>query len=262
MAHLAGVDPYKPVEIAGLVEAAGVAKARLPLVQMATLAVLAGLFIGFGGAAYTLSMTGVDSAIGPFRILGGVVFSLGLILVIVGGAELFTGNALMVMAAVDRRIKLQELGRSWLIVYLGNFAGALALALAFHFAGALDGAMGKTALGIAQAKAALEPTQAFMRGILCNILVCLAVWLALAARTVTGKILAILWPITSFVALGLEHSVANMYLIPQGMLAGAAVGLNAFAENLALVTLGNVIGGAGGVALTYHLAFGPQRFDP
>ena len=256
-AHPTGLDPYKPAEIANLVEAAGVAKARLPMVQMATLAVLAGVFIGLGAAAFTQTMTGVDASLGPVRILGGAVFSLGLILVIVGGAELFTGNALMVMAAVDRRISLGALGRSWLIVYLGNFAGALILAAMFYLAGAFDGDMGQTARAIAQAKVALEPSEAFIRGILCNMLVCLAVWLTLAARTVTGKVLAILWPITCFVALGLEHSVANMYLIPQGMLAGASVGLGAFAENLALVTLGNIIGGAGGVALTYRLAYGP-----
>lgn len=261
-AHPTGLDPYKPAEIANLVEAAGATKARLPLVQMATLAVLAGLFIGLGAAAYTQTMTGVDASVGPYRILGGMVFSLGLILVIVGGAELFTGNALMVMAAVDRRISLGELGRSWLIVYVGNFVGALGLAMVFFLSGVLDGAMGKTAINIAQTKAALDPTEAIMRGILCNMLVCLAVWLTLAARTVTGKILAILWPITSFVALGLEHSVANMYLIPQGMLAGAAVGLGPFAENLALVTLGNIIGGAGGVALTYRLAYGPAEPAP
>lgn len=261
-AHPTGLDPYKPAEIADLVESAGVAKARLPVVQMVTLAVLAGLFIGLGAAAYTQAMTGVDASIGPFRILGGAVFSLGLILVIVGGAELFTGNALMVMAAVDRRISLGELGRSWLFVYVGNFAGALILALAFHYAGLLSGEFGKKAMSIAQAKTALGPEEAIMRGILCNMLVCLAVWLALAARTVTGKILAIVWPITSFVALGLEHSVANMYLVPQGMLAGAVIGFDAFAQNLALVTVGNIIGGAGGVALTYRLAYGPSEPKP
>ncbi|MEM8647192.1 MAG: formate/nitrite transporter family protein [Pseudomonadota bacterium] len=257
-----GLDPYKPSEIAVLVEAAGVVKARLPAVQMATLAILAGLFIGLGAAAFTQAMTGVDAAAGPFRILGGMVFSLGLILVVVGGAELFTGNALMVMAAVDRRISLSELGRSWLIVYMGNLAGAVALALAFSGSGVLSGAVGQTAVSIAEAKVALGPVEAFVRGILCNMLVCLAVWLALAARTVTGKILAILWPITSFVALGLEHSVANMYLLPQGLLAGAAIGPGAIVQNLVLVTLGNIIGGAGGVALTYRLAYGPAKPAP
>ncbi len=257
-AHPTGLEPYKPSEIAALVDTAGVNKARLPAQSMATLAVLAGVFIGLGAAAYTVTMTGADSSFGPHRILGGVVFSLGLILVIIGGAELFTGNALMVMAAVDRKITVAELCRNWLFVYLGNFAGAVALAFCFHLAGFLDGATGQTAAKIAAAKVALGPVEAFVRGLLCNVLVCLAVWLTLAARSAAGKIFAILWPITSFVALGLEHSVANMYLIPQGMLAGASVNTAEFLNNLTYVTLGNIIGGAGGVALAYRLAYGGQ----
>ena len=254
--HPTGLDPYKPAEIAALVETAGAQKARLPLPSMATLAVLAGVFIGLGAAAYTVTMTGADASFGPHRILGGLVFSLGLILVIVGGAELFTGNALMVMAAVDRKITVAELCRNWLFVYLGNFAGAVALAYCFYLAGFLDGATGQTAARIAEAKVALESVESFFRGILCNVLVCLAVWLTLAARTVTGKILSILWPITSFVALGLEHSVANMYLIPQGMLAGASVSIAQFLDGLVFVTLGNIAGGAGGIALAYRFAYG------
>lgn len=253
-----GIDAYKPSEIASLVEAAGVSKARLPMVQMLTLSVLAGVFIGLGAAAYTMVMSGVDPSFGPARFLGGVVFSLGLILVIVAGAELFTGNALMTMAAVDRLITPAELAKSWCLVYLGNFAGATGLAVLISLSGLLDGPMGPTAVNIAEGKAALGWSEAFVRGILCNTLVCLAVWLALAARTVVGKVHAIVWPIASFVLLGLEHSVANMYLIPQGMLAGAATGGGAFAENLVFVTLGNILGGAGGVALAYRLACGAK----
>lgn len=254
-----GLDAYKASEIAGLVEAAGVSKARLPLIRMFTLAVLAGAFIALGAVAYTMVMTGVDPAYGPARFLGGLVFSLGLILVIIGGAELFTGNALMVMAAVDRRISLGELMRSWAIVYLGNFAGALALALAVYLSGILNGPAGETADRIASGKAALPWDHAFMRGVLCNMLVCLAVWLTLAASTVSGKILAIIWPISAFVLLGFEHSVANMYLIPQGMFAGASVSIAAFLIDLLVVSAGNIVGGAGGVALAYRLAYGPQR---
>lgn len=252
-----GIEAYKPAEIGALVERAGVAKARLPMLRMLTLAILAGAFIGFGAAAYTMVMTGADSAFGPDRFLGGLVFSLGLILVIVGGAELFTGNALMVMAAVDRKIGLGELLRSWLVVFLGNLIGALALATAFWLSGILDGPAGGTAVAIAEGKADLGAFEAFVRGALCNMLVCLAVWLTLAARSVSGKVLAILWPISAFVLLGLEHSVANMYLIPQGMLAGAEVGAAGFLHNLLFVTLGNIVGGAGGVALAYRLAYGP-----
>jgi formate/nitrite transporter len=258
MINPTGLDAYKPSEIAELVDAAGVAKVELPLMRMLVLAMLAGTFIGLGAVAYTQVMTGVDPSFGPARFLGGVVFSLGLILVIVGGAELFTGNALMVMAAVDRLISPGQLARSWAIVYVGNFAGAVALVLVVWLSGILDGPMGDKAAAIAEGKAALGWTEAFMRGVLCNMLVCLAVWLTIAARTASGKILSIIWPIASFVMLGLEHSIANMYLIPQGMLAGADMGLGDFANNLIPVTLGNILGGAGGVAITYRLAYGPK----
>ncbi len=259
MTNPTGHDAYKPSEIARLVEAAGVTKVRLPLVEILALSVLAGAFIGIGAAAYTMVMTGADASFGPARFLGGLVFSLGLILVIVGGAELFTGNALMVMATVDGLITPAEMFRNWIIVYAGNFAGAVGLALAMSFTGILDGPPGTTAIAVAQAKVSLDWSQAFFRGVLCNMLVCLAVWLTLAARTVSGKILAIIWPISCFVMLGLEHSIANMYLIPQGMLAGAPIELGAFAKNLMFVTLGNIVGGAGGVALAYRLACGSRH---
>jgi formate/nitrite transporter len=250
-----GLDAYKPAEIAQLVENAGVAKAHLSVSQTLTLAILAGVFVGFGGAAYTMVMTGVDPGFGPARFLGGIVFSLGLILVIVGGAELFTGNTLMTMAAVDRKITLLSLLRNWGLAYLGNAIGAVALALAFGLTGLLDGMMGETAVKIAEGKVTLSPVQAFVRGMLCNALVCLAVWLSFSARTAVGKILAILWPISGFVLLGLEHSVANMYLLPQGALAGARVSVEAMLDNLLWVTLGNILGGAGGVALVYRFAY-------
>lgn len=250
-------DAYKPAQIAALIEAVGVSKARLPFGQMLTLAVLAGAFIGFGGAAYLMVMTGADPTFGPAKLLGGMVFSLGLILCVVGGAELFTGNALMVMAAVDRKISLAELLRNWSVVYVGNLIGAVGLVGAFWFTGLLapDTAFGATAIRVATAKAALNPLEMLAKGALCNALVCLAVWLTFSARDTTGKIFAILWPISTFVLLGLEHSIANMYLIPLGILAGADVGLGAFVGNLFWVTLGNIIGGAGGVALAYRYAY-------
>lgn len=248
-------DAYKPKEMAALVEQAGVAKAALPAAQMFVLAMLAGAFIGFGAAAYTMVMTGAELGFGPARFLGGVVFSLGLVLVIVGGAELFTGNALMVMAAVDGKIGTGALLRNWVIVWCGNLAGALGLAVAFHFTGLYAGAMGQTAVKIAETKAALSPLAELARAALCNALVCLAVWLTFASRDTTGKILAILFPIPAFVLLGLEHSVANMFFFPQAWSAGAVISLKAVAQNLALTTLGNVIGGAGGVALAYRFAY-------
>ena len=187
-------DAYKPAKIAALVESAGVAKAHLPALQMFVLAILAGAFIGFGAPSYTTVMTGVEATYGPARLLGGLVFSLGLILVIIGGAELFTGNALMIMAAVDRKITMRMLLRSWALVYVGNFIGAAGLAIAFGLSGILDGPVGSTAATIPEAKVTLLPFETFVRGALCNALVCLAIWLSFAARTAAGKILAMIWP--------------------------------------------------------------------
>ena len=252
-------DAYKPAEIAELIETAGVAKAHLPWKQMLVLAMLAGAFIGFGAAAYTMVMTGVDASYGPARFLGGVVFCLGLILVIVGGAELFTGNALMIMATVDRKISVRELLRNWGVVYVGNLIGAVGLAVAFGLSGLLDAPMGATAVTLAEAKANLPFFEGIMRGALCNALVCLAVWLTFAARTAAGKILAIIWPISGFVLLGLEHSVANMYFFPQGWAAGAEVNIGGALSNMISVTIGNILGGGAGVALAYQFAFhGPK----
>ena len=252
-----GIDAYGPAEIAARVRAAGVAKARLRPVPMATLAVLAGMFIGLGAMAYIMAMTGADPDHGPTRLLGGLVFSLGLILVIVGGAELFTGNALMVMAAVDGMVTGRELARSWAIVFAGNLAGAAGMAVLVWMTGLTEDGFGSTASAIALSKNGLGPVEVLARGAICNMLVCLAVWLTIAAEDVAGKILAILPPISAFVLLGMEHSVANMFFFPVAALAGAAVGLGDAAWNLLLVTIGNIIGGTGGVALAYRLAYGP-----
>lgn len=251
-----GLDAYKPSEIYTLVDQAGVQKSRLTVSQLLVLSVLAGIFIALGAAAYTMVMTGTDMSFGPARFLGGIVFSLGLILVIVGGAELFTGNALLVIAVVEKLVSPTQLLRNWTIVYIGNFVGAVLIAVLVWAAGMLITPFAETAIGIAESKAALSMSEAFARAVLCNILVCLAVWLALAARSAGGKILAIVWPIASFVLLGLEHSIANMYFFPQAMLAGAVIDLADFAQNLFIVTLGNIVGGAGGVAFAYRLAYG------
>lgn len=253
-----GIDPYSPPQIAARIEASGVAKAEAPLLTTVVLGVLAGVFISFGAMLYTVVMTGVDAGFGPARLLGGTAFSLGLVLVVIAGAELFTGNNLIVMAWADRRITGRQLLGNWLAVYLANFVGAAAMALLVHWSGILElsgGASGRTAAAIARAKAELGFAPAFFRGVLCNALVCLAVWICLAAHDVAGKILAIVIPISAFVALGFEHSVANMYLIPAGMLAGAAIPLRAFAENLVPVTLGNIVGGSGGVAIVYWIVY-------
>lgn len=253
-----GLDAYSPAEIAKRVESGGVAKTKLTILQTFALAVLAGAFIAFGGMFFTLVITGNDMGFGLARLLGGVAFSLGLILVAVGGAELFTGNNLIIMAWVDQKITGAALLRNWGVVYLGNLAGALAMVVLIWLSGTLSlgsGAVAKTAMNIAEAKVALPNVEAFFRGVLCNTLVCLAVWLSFGARSVAGKILAILFPITAFVALGFEHSIANMYLIPVGWVAGADISLDNFLSNLVPVTAGNIVGGSGFVALSYWIIY-------
>lgn len=253
-----GIDAFKPAEMARRVQTAGVAKARLGLIPLAVLGLLAGAFIAFGALFFLVVTTGAGDAFGPVRLLGGAAFSLGLILVIVGGAELFTGNALIVMAWAGSQVTTAELLRNWLVVYVTNFFGSLAMVLLVVVAGTFDladGEMGRNAAHIAEAKLSLSPAAAFARAVLCNALVCLAVWLTFAAQDAAGKILAILWPITAFVAIGFEHSVANMFLLPLGMAAGADVSLAQIAGNLFIVTLGNIVGGAGGVAATYWACY-------
>lgn len=258
-------DAYTPDQMALRVEKVGMAKAEMATLPLFALAVLAGAFIALGAMFFTVTVTGGELGFGPTRLLGGVAFSLGLILVVVGGAELFTGNVLMIMGWADGKVSTRALLRNWGVVYVGNLAGGVGMA-ALAFAGglfALDGGeVGKTALRIAEAKAALPFGTALAKGILCNILVCLAVWLCFAAHSVADKILAIVFPISAFVALGFEHSIANMYFIPAGMLlspegallAGAG-GLKAFVANLVPVTLGNIAGGGGFVAAAYYVIY-------
>jgi formate/nitrite transporter len=253
------IDAYAPAEVAAMVEKAGVSKAALSIQKTLILALLAGAFIAFGGMFFTVAITDTGMGFGPTRLLGGAAFSLGLILVVVAGAELFTGNNLIVMAWASRRITTARLLRNWLLVYIGNLVGALAMALMVYWSGVLeigDGAVAAKARDIAGAKIQLPFVEAFLRGVLCNTLVCLAVWLCVAAHSVVSKILAILFPITAFVALGFEHSVANMYLIPVGYLAGAeGVSVTTFIANIVPVTLGNVVGGSVLVAFVYWVAY-------
>lgn len=272
------VDAYKPKEIAQRIDQACISKSLSDPLRVFILAVLAGAFIAFGAAFYTL-VTYDSSGINPgvLRLIGGLVFSLGLILVIVAGAELFTGNNLLVMAYVDKKITLRQLAKSWSIVFFGNFVGALGLVVLMYLSGlwaASNGVVGEKVLLIANAKVNLSVTEAVTRGILCNVLVCLAVWLCFAGHTVVDKILAIVFPVSAFVALGFEHSVANMYFIPAGLLAQHQPGvLSAVAatnpdidlsnltlygflvKNLLPVTLGNIIGGSVFVGLVYWFVY-------
>ncbi|MDH5527526.1 MAG: formate/nitrite transporter family protein [Nitrospirota bacterium] len=253
------LDIYSPAQIAGLVRDNGVAKARLGTLPTLTLAVLAGAFISLGAAFFLLVSTGNSLGFGPGRMLAGIAFSLGLVLVVVAGAELFTGNNLIVMAWVSRRITLAQLLRNWTLVYAGNLVGAVATAVLIHLSGVLDingGQMAATAVRVAEFKVDIDVVEALARGVLCNALVCLAVWLCAAAGTVTGKVVAIVFPVSAFVALGFEHSIANMFLLPLGALAGAeGVTLGAALGNLIPVTVGNIIGGSGLVALIYWVVY-------
>jgi len=269
MAEILGFDAFSPKEIADKVHNVGVTKAHLSALPMLMLGVLAGAFIGLGALYFTLVASDTQLSFGVARVLGGVAFSLGLILVIVGGAELFTGNNLLVMAWADRKITTPALLRNWTLVYASNAVGAVGLAFVVylsHHAGMNEGAVGLQYVKIAAAKTALPFWEAFFKGVLCNLLVCLAVWMALAGRSVTDKVVAIIFPISAFVAAGFEHCVANMYFIPLGiMLKGGTVAAadldlasldwGGFAGNLIPVTLGNIFGGSVMVALVYYLIY-------
>jgi formate/nitrite transporter FocA (FNT family) len=228
MAELYGSDAFSPREIAQKVDSVGVQKARLPLLQTALLGVLAGAFIGLGSLYYTLVVSDTSLGFAAARVLGGVVFSLGLLLVVVAGAELFTGNNLLAMAWAERKISTAEVLRNWAVVCVTNFIGAAGLALLVWLSGHAamnDGAVARTAL---------------------------------AGRSVIDKAMAIVLPISAFVAAGFEHSVANMYFIPLGMLlqpAGGALGWAGLAHNLAPVVAGNLVGGSVLVALVYWVVY-------
>ncbi len=248
----APMDAYPPAQVADLVEAVGVRKANLGWLPTIMLGLLAGAFIAFGASLFLVVITESGLGFGPTRLLGGLAFSLGLILVIVGGAELFTGNNLIVMAWADRKISSYALLRNWTLVLAANFVGSVAMALAVAWSGAMaNPALTATIIRVAEAKVAIDPTDAFIRGVLCNVLVCLAVWLSFSARGVADKVLVIPLPIAAFVALGFEHSIANMFLLPLGWLVGARIDLAGVVGNLLPVTLGNVVGGGVLVAGTY-----------
>ncbi len=269
------IDALLPAEMARRAEFIGVRKAESPLLTMFSLSVLAGGFIALGAVFATTVAAGTGGAwpYGVTRLLVGLVFCLGLILVIVGGAELFTGNNLIVMAWASGKVTTRALLRNWLIVYIGNFVGSFGMAVLmflsrqYRFGG---GSVGQTAVAIANGKVNLGFLDAVTLGVLCNVLVCLAVWMTFSARSTVDKISAIIFPITAFVAAGFEHSVANMYFIPIGLLikqfdaaftSGLSLDLGALSwgtflwNNLAPVTLGNILGGSVLVAAIYWSIF-------
>ncbi len=275
------VDALLPPEMALACEAAGTAKAGRDALALFVLGLLAGAFIALGAIFMTVVLTGADALPwGVARLLAGLVFSLGLILVIVGGAELFTGDSLMIVACASRRITLGALLRAWTLVYLGNIGGALGTAALVFLAGQhgfAGGAVGKTVLAVASAKAALPTVQLFFLAVLCNVLVCLAVWMSFGARSTTDKVLVIVPPIAAFVAAGFEHSVANLYLLPYALAikawagpafwsaigedaaAYAALSVGAALHNIVVATIGNLVGGSLMVGAVYWFLYLRRR---
>ena len=267
MAEIYGLDAYAPAEVARRVQSVGVTKARLPLLQTLVLGVLAGAFIGLGSVFFTLVKSDATLGFAAAQVLGGVVFALGLLLVVVAGAELFTGNNLLAMAWADGQISTREVLRNWVLVCLANFVGAAGLAVLIYLSGHWQmngGAVGRQVVAIALAKQDLAPWTAFFRGVLCNVLVCLAVWMAMAGRSVMDKAVAIVPPVAAFVAAGFEHSIANMYWFPLAMLlqwggdpvpGQAMVTAWGMLANLGPVIAGNLLGGSVLVALTYQVVY-------
>ena len=265
----ANIDSLLPPEMALRAEKVGIAKARMPLSRLFALAVLAGAFIALGAVGSLIAGTGAsDLPYGVARILVGTVFSLGLILVVVGGAELFTGNNLLVMAWAGGQIKTPEVLRNWGIVYLGNFVGAVGTAILVSSSGfceLADGAVGATARGVAESKLRLGFGEAVSRGVLCNALVCLAVWLSFSARSTVDRVLVVVPPIAVFVAAGFEHSVANMFFVPLVLWhvpEAATVSWAGFLlDNLLPVTIGNILGGGVLVGAVYWFVYLRRRSD-
>jgi len=276
MAYELQVEALMPEEMARRAEYIGVLKSEAPFLKLFFLAILAGSFIALGAIfATTVAVQGAGTAV-PFgvnQLLVGLAFCLGLILVIVAGAELFTGNNLIVMAWASGRISLKCLLRNWAVVYLGNFIGSVLVAGMYFLTRkyqSVEGTLGETMLSLAKGKVNLGFWEAVFLAILCNFLVCLAVWLTFSARSTGDKILAIIFPITAFVAAGFEHSIANMYFVPAGLFikmfdpaftGGTGMALesltwgNFLVRNLIPVTIGNVIGGALMVAGVYWVVY-------
>jgi len=283
-ALLAGIEGRLPPEMAGKAEVDGVAKAKQDAFTLIALGVLGGAFIAFGAIFANVALTGSQD-VAPFglaRVVSGLVFAVGLSLVLLGGAQIFTGDVLMVMAWANRRLATLRLLRVWCLVWIGNFVGAVCTATLVFFAGhhRYGGSLvGLNALQTAMAKSALPFGQAFLLGILCNVLVCLAVWISLSTRLPAHRVMLTVLPVAAFAASGFEHAVANMYFISFGLLIKtqaaaafweaihsspdnfAALSPAGFAHNLAAVTLGNIVGGAVLVAGAYWLLYLRPR-DP
>ena len=245
-----------PKEIANAMVNVGVGKANLKISAMIYLGILAGAYIGFGGLANTIvsqTLGNIDPGLAKFA--GAAVFPVGLMLVVIAGAELFTGNNLMTLAVMNKKITTGQMLKNWSVVWVSNLVGSVLLALIVVYTGVLDGDAGTKAIAIAEGKASLSVMTMIGRGILCNVLVVLAVWMATSSQDIISKIFACWFPIMLFVLCGFEHSVANMYFIPVGMLLGANVSVGACVTNLICVTIGNIIGGAIIVPVIYYTTY-------
>jgi formate transporter len=263
------LNAYSPAEIKEAIEKVGVKKTTLPLLASLMLAVIAGGSIGLGALYYTIIVSDAELSFATARVMGGMAFSLGLVIVLVGGAELFTGNNLIVMAWASGDVSTKEMLRNWVVVYFGNLIGALGLVvLVFlsHHLGMNGGRIGLSVLSTAAAKIQPDAVTLFFKGVLCNLLVCLAVWLAYAGRSVTDKIVAAIFPVSAFIAAGFEHCVANMYFLPLAWLMtqtgnvppgfdASVITMAGIVHNLVPVTLGNIVGGAGLVGAMYWIIY-------
>jgi len=272
------LNAYSPAEIKEAVEKVGVKKINLPLSASFMLAIVAGVGIGFGGVYYTIVASDTELSFAVARVSGGLVFCLGLALILLGGAELFTGNNLIVMAWASGKVSTSKMLRNWVIVYLGNAVGIVGIVFLVFFSrqpDMNDGRIGLSILSTAVTKIQLDFVTLFFRAVLCNMLVCLAVWLAYAGRTVTDKIVAVILPISAFAAAGFEHCIANMYFLFMALLLkctgnvptdfdASLITMPGIVHNLIPVTLGNIVGGAGLVGIVYWIiyraVFGPAYF--
>jgi formate/nitrite transporter len=259
------LNAYSPAEIKEAVEKVGVKKTNLPFLASLMLSVIAGGGIGLGALYYTVIVSDPGLSFATARVMGGLAFSLGLVIVLVGGAELFTGNNLIVMAWASGHVSTREMLRNWVVVYFGNLIGAVGLVVLVFLSHHLDmngGRVGLSILNTAAAKIQPDAVTLFFKGVLCNLLVCLAVWLAYAGRSVTDKVVALIFPVSAFIAAGFDHCVANMYFLPLAWLMtqtghvppdfdASAITMAGIVHNLVPVTLGNIVGGAGLVGAMY-----------
>ena len=271
MAEQAGLDCRAAAAIEAQAEAIALAKTKQSAGRCFALAVVAGMEIALGATLMLVVKSDASLSFAISQLLGGIGFSLGLLCVIVAGAELFTGNALMVCAACSHKAPWASLAKNWAIVYVGNLVGSLTmvgLVTGAGVAGMNGGALGETIVNVASAKISLGWDAIFFRGVLCNVLVCLAVWMGFAGRTVIDKVFTTIIPVMAFVACGFEHCIANMYFLPLGMAtlatggfagdaaeAGQIVNLGGVVWNISAATLGNIVGGAALVGLLYWLAY-------